>query len=512
MRKYLILIFVAAIAVGSTACRNNGNQSGEAHDDHGHGHGGEAIAITLWTDKSELFMEYPPLVAGKPTRLVVHLTVLETFEPVRSGTLTVELASGGKSYEVISREPARKGIYLPEVTLPSEGSYRMTLHIESDQVDDRFEVGEVKVYQSEDLIPHEKEAAANGGEVSFLKEQQWQIEFETALPQKKPLNASVNARGKILPTFNGHVRIPAPAAGIADPGLNTNTPQVGKWVEKGQVMATITPPATSQIGFADIRSNYLRAKAEYERTERLLAQEAVPERRVRNARLDYEAAEAAYKAVAGDNPSGSNDTGTLNYTIRSPLAGVVDWVGFKLGEEVAPGQLLFTITDPRRVRLEVMLPVTLYAMVDNFTDAAFSIESSGEKYLVSELGGKLLSVGHQVNPQSRTIPVLFEIENPETRLKINMFTDVSIYTGQTIEALSIPDSAILDDNGQPVVYVQTEGESFVRREIEIGVRDRGFTQVKSGVGPDERVVTAGAYQVKLASLTSIVPSGHGHAH
>ncbi|MBW7995815.1 MAG: efflux RND transporter periplasmic adaptor subunit [Candidatus Glassbacteria bacterium] len=511
MQKLLFWILAVAIAASGLACRDSGGSHTDGSPDE-HGHGGEAVAVTLWTDRTELFMEYPPLVAGQPVSLVVHLTALETFEPVRSGTLTVELTDGGKRYEVVSREPARTGIYLPEITVPAAGTYRLNLHIESEQVDDRIEVGEVQVYQSENLVPHADEAAANGEEVSFLKEQQWQIEFQTALPQIKSLNASVKARGEILPAFDKHARVPALAAGFVDPVLNAGAPQAGEWVEKGQTLVTITPSASSKAGFAGIRGEYLRAKAEYVRAERLLAREAVPERRLDEARLRFEVAGAAYRAVTGGEPSSSDGTGQLNFTIRSPLAGVVDRVGFELGEEVTPGQPLFTVTDPHRVRLEVMLPITLYGRVDSITDAVFSIESSGDKFVVSELNGKLLSVGQWVNRQSRTVPVVFEMDNPERRLKINMFAEVSLYTGQTVEALSIPDSAILDDNGQPIVYVQAGGESFVRREIETGVSDRGFTQVLDGIGPNDRVVTAGAYQVKLASLTSIVPSGHGHAH
>ncbi len=511
MQKFLFWILTAAIAASGLACRDSGESHTDSSTDE-HAHGGDAVAVTLWTDRTELFMEYPPLVEGQPTSLVVHLTVLETFEPVRSGILTVELTGGGERYEVVSHEIARTGIFLPEVTVPSAGTYRLTLHIESEQVDDRIDVGEVQVYPSGHHLPHADEAAPNGEEVSFLKEQQWQIEFRMALPQFRSLKASVKARGEILPAFDKHAQVPALAAGFADPVLNAGAPQAGEWVEKGQKLITITPSASSKAGFADIRGEYLRAKAEYERAERLLAREAVPERRLNEARLKFEAAGAAYRAVTGGEPSSGDSNLQLNFTIRSPLAGFVDKVGFRLGEEVLPGQPLFTVTDPRRVRLEVMLPITLFGRVDSITDAVFSIESSEEAFVVSELNGKLLSVGQQVDRQSRTVPVVFEMDNPDRRLKINMFAEVSLFTGQTVEALSISRSAILDDNGQPVVYVQAGGESFVRREIETGVSYRGFTQVLNGIGANDRVVTAGAYQVKLASLSSIVPTGHGHAH
>ena len=48
-----------------------------------------AVAVTVWTEKTELFMEYPPLVAGQQASIHVHLTDLSTFAPVREGKVVV---------------------------------------------------------------------------------------------------------------------------------------------------------------------------------------------------------------------------------------------------------------------------------------------------------------------------------------------------------------------------------------------------------------------------------------
>jgi hypothetical protein len=55
------------------------------------------------------------------------------------------------------------------------------------------------------------------------------------------------------------------------------------------------------------------------------------------------------------------------------------------------------------------------------------------------------------------------------------------------------------------------GESFRRRELELGVGDSGFVEVKSGVKLGERVITKGAYAVKLAAQSpASFGAGHGH--
>jgi cobalt-zinc-cadmium efflux system membrane fusion protein len=82
---------------------------------------------------------------------------------------------------------------------------------------------------------------------------------------------------------------------------------------------------------------------------------------------------------------------------------------------------------------------------------------------------------------------------------------------QTAPQPVVPASALVDDAGRPVVFVQREGEAFERRPVTLGARSVNLVQVTSGVQPGERVVTTGAYLVRLASLSTQVPS-HGHVH
>jgi multidrug efflux pump subunit AcrA (membrane-fusion protein) len=61
------------------------------------------------------------------------------------------------------------------------------------------------------------------------------------------------------------------------------------------------------------------------------------------------------------------------------------------------------------------------------------------------------------------------------------------------------------------VYVMTGGESFARRLVRTGVRDGDWIEVVDGLEPGQRVVSRGAWLVKLASTRS-GEIGHGHAH
>ena len=92
-----------------------------------------------------------------------------------------------------------------------------------------------------------------------------------------------------------------------------------------------------------------------------------------------------------------------------------------------------------------------------------------------------------------------------------MFADVFLETESVLTALAVPEEAIVTDRGQTVLFALVHGEMFDRREVTLGIRDGGFVEVKQGLAEGERVVTSGAYAVKLAAL-SPESFSHGHAH
>jgi multidrug efflux pump subunit AcrA (membrane-fusion protein) len=80
-----------------------------------------------------------------------------------------------------------------------------------------------------------------------------------------------------------------------------------------------------------------------------------------------------------------------------------------------------------------------------------------------------------------------------------------------VRATAVPGSAVIDDGGRPVVFVQVAGESFQRRPVRVGNQDASYVQVGDGIKPGERVVTRGAYLIRLAALSTQIPA-HGHVH
>jgi multidrug efflux pump subunit AcrA (membrane-fusion protein) len=107
--------------------------------------------------------------------------------------------------------------------------------------------------------------------------------------------------------------------------------------------------------------------------------------------------------------------------------------------------------------------------------------------------------------------VIYEVANGDGTFRIGMNAQVGVGTGEGAQGVVIPSSAVLDEDGRPIAYVQADGERFEKRELTVGGADRDRTLVLSGIAAGERVVTGAAYQVRLASLSTAVPP-HGHEH
>jgi multidrug efflux pump subunit AcrA (membrane-fusion protein) len=123
----------------------------------------------------------------------------------------------------------------------------------------------------------------------------------------------------------------------------------------------------------------------------------------------------------------------------------------------------------------------------------------------------LVSIGRIVDPQSRTVPVIYEVDNSDKRLAIGQAVRVRLFTSSSETAPAVRETAVVDDAGRPVVFVQLAGEAFARRPVKLGNRQNEYVQIVEGVRPGERVVTKGAYLIRLAAMSSSIPA-HGHVH
>ena len=479
------------------------------------------VVETRWTGHSELFMEYPPLVAGETSRFAIHFTDLATFAPVRSGGAVVRLSgSGTETFSVDA--PGRPGIFGVDVTPTRGGRYRLEVLLDSPGVEDRHDLGEVTVQGAgAPPLPAAGEAAdgAADGAISFLKEQQWAFDFATVPAERREIADSLRIAAQIAPRTGGRADVTSPVAGRLTADLPPRP--VGTPVARDDVLAEIVPhsghgedrPAL-ELAVAEARNALELVRAERARVDRLVEAGALPARRRLEARVAEQTAEArlaaadAHLAQLDVTRTAQGDGGRdVRFQLRSPIGGVVAASDAAPGASVAQGDSLFRIVALDRVHVVGSLPEAALARVGDLSGAELEVAGFDAPVVLD----RLVSVGRVLDADARTVPLIYELRNPDRRLAVGQAVSLRIFASAANEGVTVPEGAIVDDAGQPVVFVQVGGESFERRPVRLGNREGGFVQIAGDVEPGERVVTLGAPLIRLAALSPQVPA-HGHVH
>jgi RND family efflux transporter MFP subunit len=263
-----------------------------------------------------------------------------------------------------------------------------------------------------------------------------------------------------------------------------------------------------------------QAEANFERTKKLAAEQAKSERELQEAEVALASARARHAAAAAlhstyaAKPSGgaSAQAGIPALELRAPIAGVLTSVAAGVGEPVSADQVLFTVLNPETIWLEARVPEAAIVRLDSAKDALCEVPNDGGRlFSIAAEGGRLVFTGLEVDLAKRTVPLIYELNNTKPRLRIGQAVRLHVETARSEEAVAVPDSAIVEEGGQPVAFVQVSGETFEKRELKLGIRDGNFVQVLDGVKEGERVVTKGAYAIRLSSISGVIPA-HGHAH
>ena len=118
----------------------------------------------------------------------------------------------------------------------------------------------------------------------------------------------------------------------------------------------------------------------------------------------------------------------------------------------------------------------------------------------------MLDIGVVIDEQTRASKVVFQLPNGGRALRLGMQANVRLDTGEQVTAMMIPKEAVLEHEGKKIVYVLLSGEEFERREVTVGDELGNKVAVLSGLKKGERVVTQGAYQLKLQELQPAKPA------
>ena len=182
----------------------------------------------------------------------------------------------------------------------------------------------------------------------------------------------------------------------------------------------------------------------------------------------------------------------------------------KEGDYVTIGQPLVSVTQNRRLFLRAEVSEKYYPYLRTINSANFRTPYNNKVYELGALNGRLLSFGKTAGDNSFYVPVTFEFDN-KGDIIAGSFVEVYLLSSQLENVLSLPRTALTEEQGIYFVYLQLDKEGYKKQEVTLGADNGKNVQILTGIKPGDRVVTEGAYQVRLASASNAIPA-HSHEH
>ena len=350
---------------------------------------------------------------------------------------------------------------------------------------------------------HESEETKHSDEIIFPKAQAAKTTFEVREIQPASFNQVVKTTGQVLAAPGDEAVIVATSNGVVS--FSSNKLTEGTKVQKGQSLFQISSKNIAEGDYyTKVKATYEAAKASYDRAEALVKDKIISQKEFESTKLEFENAKTAYNAV-------SNNKTAKGVSVNAPINGHMKNILVKEGEYITVGQPIATVSQNQRLVLRAEVSQRYYNAMQSVKSANFKTPYDNKVYSLEDLNGRLLSFGKTSNENSFFIPVSFEFDNKGEVIP-GSFVEVYLISAPIENTLSIPVSALTNEMGIHYVYVQIDEEGYRKQEVALGANNGKEVQIIKGLHPGDRVVTQGAYQVKMASASGAIPHGHSHEH
>ncbi len=316
-------------------------------------------------------------------------------------------------------------------------------------------------------------------------------------------------RAEVVPPISGRIKVMASFT-------------IGSYIKQGQTLAVVeqvlsaTDIANLEATRTDLRAKTVELQAqatqaltrrnaaeiEFERTKKLYDVGAIALKRVQDAELQLKLADEELKAAnlrteitqGGEKKIDSIKT----FPLQAPISGLVIQSSLVSGAQVEAGKSILTIANLDHVWVEAQVFEKDINLVTSAKRAVFKTSAFPELNIQIGEGSnnRLLTLGTTIDPEKRTLAVTYEVTNIDGKLRDGMTAEITIDTSNNHEVVSVPKAAIVDEQGQKVVYVYNGGERFSKRIVKLGSEGQTSFEVISGLDAGERVAVTGLYQIQ----------------
>lgn len=357
---------------------------------------------------------------------------------------------------------------------------------------------------------HEAEEPGHSHESAEIHEENHEGEIELS-PEKgerfgvrvdeaaeTPFSEVIVVSGQIMPSPSETSVVAARSAGITRLAAGIAP---GAKVAAGQTIATVS--AKGMAGGDANESARVALDAARRELDRLtpLHEEGIVSTR------DYNAARQRYdeaKAAAGNgSAAGSAATAVSSGVVTRLLVGQ--------GEYVEAGQPIAEISGSRRLTLRADLPEGKAAAAASVSGASFRPSYSTEVTDLDRLNGRRIGGDPYASASGGYIPLYFDFDSDGSVVS-GAFCEVFLRGAGKGRALTVPLSALSEQQGQMFVYIEAHPGAYRKQPVTTGGNDGHRVEVLSGLKPGDRFVAEGVTFVRLAETSDVKPEGHTHSH
>ena len=323
--------------------------------------------------------------------------------------------------------------------------------------------------------------------------------FKVASLAIETLDSSQEITGRIEANDQWVTRIGASVTGRVTEVLV----DVGHRVSAGQVLAQLSSPELTQAQLNYLRAHAATSLAEraVDRARQLIQADVIGSAELQRRESELSIARAEWRAATDQlRLLGLSDAsierlrekGQLSSVtnIMATRSGVVVERKVSTGQVAQPGDPLFTVADLSRVWVVGALPEQAAASVQLDQQVDIEVPALGSR----RFNGKVVFVSDTIHPETRTLTVRTQVDNPKGTLKPQMLATLRI-TGQPVQQLAVPEASVVRENDRDHVFVQTAPGQFKLTPVTLGNSSRGLRAVQQGLSEGAQVVVEGAFHL-----------------
>ena len=493
------------------------------------------FSVTAWGSVYEVFPELETLSAGETSAAHVHVTALDGFAPLAEGGVGIELrpSDGGSSERFEASGAQRPGVFEIALTPSRVGLFDLFFHIDSELGNETLRGGQVEIGGADSAgglrrAPAPRGATVTAEPASFLKEQQWRTDFATEWVTSGTLPRSVQGLAITRSPAGRELILTAPVDGVL---LKRPWPHIGQEVGSGRTVLQVRPLIADRESLAELEAEQLGLaaqlkvdRADAERQKALFEQAVVSRQAMERAEAVAQETAAHLEAIeqdlrlarmtrTGEADSASQlETLNLRATSRARIASIMATPG----QVVEAGDALVRLVDGSGMWLGLALSPSDARSFDPASNllglVARRSDGSTVRFSSDEVG--FIARSPEVDRHRGTIDLLLAIP-ADGRLALGEAVEADLLLSEDspidgeVSSVVVPTSALIDD-GERIVYLQLQGETFVRQPVTV-LHSQGDRALVAGLVPGQRVVTRGGNAIRRASLLTGAQS-HGHVH